>query len=314
MAPTPVLKRDVTVASDLVRIGDVIENAGPSARVPIFRSPDLGQTGTVSAMRVMEALRAHGFTIVETRGIHEVAVTRASRHYSVKDIETRIAEALAGRSGLGDAKNLAVTLDRDAKPVQLEPNAPDLQASRVLYDIRSGRFDVTFDVPGSAVARRTSLRYVGTVVETVEAAVLTRPLGRGDVVRAPDVAIERRPKAETRSDVSSSVSGLVGLAARRALRAGEVLRTGDLQKPELVQRNDNVTLVYEAPGLVLTMRGKALDSGAVGDTVSVLNVQSKRTVQGTVSGPGQVSVAATTRVSAPIITQTETSGEAPRSE
>src|SRR5215813_3191269 len=178
MAPTPVLKRDVTVASDLVRIGDVIENAGPGARVPIFRSPDLGQTGTVSAMRVMEALRAHGFTIVETRGIQEVAVTRASRHYSVKDLETRIAEALAGQSGLGDARNLSVTLDRDARPIQLEPNTPDLQPSRIFYDIRSGRFDVTFEVPGSAIARRTSLRYVGTVVETVEAAVLTRPLGR----------------------------------------------------------------------------------------------------------------------------------------
>src|SRR5690349_15487831 len=46
---TPALKRDVTVSSELVRIGDLIENAGTSARVPIFRAPDLGQTGSVSA-------------------------------------------------------------------------------------------------------------------------------------------------------------------------------------------------------------------------------------------------------------------------
>ena len=36
------------------------------------------------------------------------------------------------------------------------------------------------------------------------------------------------------------------------------------------------------------MRGKAIEGGAEGDTVSVINLQSKRVVQGTVIGPGQV--------------------------
>ena len=61
-------------------------------------------------------------------------------------------------------------------------------------------------------------------------------------------------------------------------------------KPELVQRNETVTLHYEVPGIVLTMRGKALESGAEGDSVSVLNVQSKRTIQGVVTGPGHVTM------------------------
>src|SRR4051794_21183465 len=313
MAATPVLKRDVTVAGDLVRIGDVLENAGSSARVPIFRAPDLGQTGTVSAARIMDAVRPHGFTIVETRGISEIAVTRAARTFTVKDLEARIAEALAGQFGLGEAKNLTVTIERDAKPIQLEPNAGDLQVGRTSYD-RSGRFDVTFDIPGSSAARRAPLRFTGTVVETIEAAVLTRGLNRGDVVKASDVAIERRPKLEIRGDVTGSTAGLIGLAAKRALRAGDVARAADLMKPEIVQRNESVTLVYEAPGLVLTMRGKALETGALGDTVNVLNIQSKRTVQGTISGPGQVSVTAALRNTAQVTTPIETSGEAARSE
>ena len=54
-----------------------------------------------------------------------------------------------------------------------------------------------------------------------------------------------------------------------------------------------MTLVYEVPGIVLTIRGKAHRSAApVGDIVNVLNVQSKRTVQATVTGPGRVTVAA----------------------
>ena len=43
---------------------------------------------------------------------------------------------------------------------------------------------------------------------------------------------------------------------------------------------------------MLTVRGKALEAGAMGDIVGVLNIQSNRTVQATVIGPGRVSIAA----------------------
>ena len=45
----PRLKPQAIVASDVVRIGDLIENAGVAASTPIFRAPDLGQTGAVPA-------------------------------------------------------------------------------------------------------------------------------------------------------------------------------------------------------------------------------------------------------------------------
>ena len=82
----------------------------------------------------------------------------------------------------------------------------------------------------------------------------------------------------------------VGMQARRQLRAGQALRTADLAKPDLVQRDQNVTLIYETAGLYLTMRGKALEGGTEGDAVNVINLQSKRTVSGTVIGRGQVSI------------------------
>src|SRR5262245_60066542 len=156
-ATTPALKSAVTVSSDLVRIGDLIDNAGASARVPIFRAPDLGQTGMVSAARVIEAVRPHGFPIVETRGVAEVAVTRATRVIDVKEIEQRIAAALAAPAGVGDARHRTVAIDADARPLRLDPSAAgELTATRVFYDPRSTRFDVTFEIGGAT--RRAPLR------------------------------------------------------------------------------------------------------------------------------------------------------------
>ena len=81
------------------------------------------------------------------------------------------------------------------------------------------------------------------------------------------------------------------------MRPGELFRQTDLIKPEVVARNDNVTITYEVPSITLSMRGKALEAGAQGDLINVLNVQSKRPVQGKIAGPGHVIVIATTLVS-----------------
>ena len=81
---------------------------------------------------------------------------------------------------------------------------------------------------------------------------------------------------------------------RKQLRAGQALRVADLAKPDLVQRDQNVTLIYESTGLYLTIRGKAMEGGTEGDVVSVLNLQSKRTVSGVVIGRGQVAISVAT--------------------
>src|SRR5262249_16669321 len=60
--PRPTLKRAVTVTGEIVRIGDLVENAGVVAEVAIFRAPDLGHSGSVPAARVVEAVRPHHIT------------------------------------------------------------------------------------------------------------------------------------------------------------------------------------------------------------------------------------------------------------
>jgi len=288
----PRLKELVAVSSEIVRIGDLVENAGAAADVPVFRAPDLGQTGAVAVARVAEALRPYDMSGVDTAGLSEVVVTRLSRPITAKEIADRIARAVAGQFGYGDAQNLAVILDRDIRVLHVEPSVTaDLMVSRVNVEPRTGRFDISFELPGSAVARRTSLRFTGTVTETLEAAALARAVRPGEIIKASDVVIERKPRAEVGND-SLGVEQAVGLAAKNALRAGQVLRANNLTKPQVVQRNEAVTMSYQVPGIRLTVRGKALESGAAGDVVGVLNIQSNRTVQATITGPGRVAIIA----------------------
>ena len=288
---TPVLRAQVTVEGDIVRVGDMIENAGTASQIAIYRSPDLGTTGTLPTAQVISTLQAHQVIGVDTRDIKSVAVTRLARTLESKEIESQVARAIEHRSGLGDAANLSLTFDRDVQDVRLEAwNNGSLQPASVRYEPRSGRFDVSFEIANDTNNNRTKLRFTGIAIEMLEAAILTRNVERGDVLKASDVVTERRPKAEVGSDAAPRVRA-VGMQMRKGLRAGQPLRVSDLGKPDLVQKDDNVTLIYEAAGIYLTARGKAIDNGTEGDTVTVLNLQSKRTITGTVVGRDQVTIA-----------------------
>ena len=60
--------------------------------------------------------------------------------------------------------------------------------------------------------------------------------------------------------------------------------------PLLVKRGDKVTMVIERGGLKVTMAGKALEDGAVGDKISLSNLVSRRDVMGSVQADGTVRI------------------------
>lgn len=294
----PVLRANVTVTSELVRVGDLVDNAGSYAQVPVYRAPDLGTTGTLATTQIINALRAHQVIGVQTGDIKQVSVTRLARTLGAKDIEDAIAHALDHRGGLGDAANITLTFDREPQDLRLDASfAGALQPTAVRFDQKNGRFDVTLEITNDDAPAPMKLRITGTAIETVEAVVLTRNVERTDILKASDLATERRNKAEIGGDAASRET-VLGMQLRRSMRAGQALKVADLAKPDLVQRDQAVTVIYQAPGLYLTTRGKALDAGTEGDVVSVLNLQSKRTVTGVVTGRGQITIQAVTAVAA----------------
>ncbi|WP_275170000.1 flagellar basal body P-ring formation chaperone FlgA [Bradyrhizobium sp. CSS354] len=287
---TPTLRASITVTSDVVRVGDLIDNAGSAALIPLYRSPDLGTTGALPVAQVLAVLRAKQVIGVMTGDIKEVQVTRLARTLANKDLETAVASALERRFGLGDAANITVTFDRGIADMRLDAsNTGVLQPVATRYDARSGRFDIAFEINNDNNPAPTKLRFTGNAIETVEVAVLTRDIDRVDLLKSSDVAMERRPKAEVTGEAASRDRTL-GMQLRRPMRAGTPIRVADIVKPDFVQRDQNVTVIYQVPGIYLTTRGKAIESGAEGDTISVLNLQTKRTLSGVVTGRGQVTV------------------------
>ncbi len=88
----------------------------------------------------------------------------------------------------------------------------------------------------------------------------------------------------------SDVADAIGMEARINLYPGRPIRAGDLRPPAIVERNEIVSLRYNYGGLLILTEGRALDRAAEGETLRVINLNSRQTVTATASQPGLVTV------------------------
>lgn len=277
------IKQDVMVKGSIVKLGDFIENAGSVADVPVFRAPDPGTTGTVPVSRIMDIARKHGLTDVKTEQ-NEVQVSRASRVLTETEVEHTLAETARKNYGLNSSYEISVRLDRALERVHVpvDAKAPPVLSYRM--DRATGRFEALMVLDDQE--RPTVVR--GQITENMRIAVPVRTLSRGEIIRQEDFREIKMDRRELGENALQDTRRIVGLAARRNLTQGRPLTESDFAKPEFVERNKAVLISFEMNGISLATKGKALGSGAEGDVIPVMNLQSKRVIQATITGPNQV--------------------------
>ena len=74
------------------------------------------------------------------------------------------------------------------------------------------------------------------------------------------------------------------------MSANRPLVERDVGPVSAVKANTPVTVMWRSGGLALDMEGRALETGAVGDEIRVLNPGTSRTIRGVVVGEGMIEV------------------------
>lgn len=197
------------------------------------------------------------------------AVTNAAQHFLSE--QTR---------GLGEKVTVTVRpsmadLPPCAAPQPFLPGQGQPRLGRVTVGVRCGDGKVRY-----LQARVTAYGHYWVAGQRIAAG--TRITAA--MLQARDGELDRLP-ATTVFDRTTAI----GQVATRTLTEGSVLQTTQLRAPNLVHRRQPVTVEALGSGFRVTRQGKALQDGALGDTVRV-RMADRSVLSGVVSGDDQVRV------------------------
>jgi len=105
---------------------------------------------------------------------------------------------------------------------------------------------------------------------SAKVAIAANDLMAGKILSPLDL-LQQRHDITLMPDVFSDLGELEGMAARRSIRAGEVIRANMLVAPQLIKRGDQVRIVARREQIEVSMAGEALDNGARGAIIRVKN-------------------------------------------
>jgi len=188
-----------------------------------------------------------------------------------------------------DEESADVSILYSGEGMELPLGPLDLQFQAPAKDVQAGRVPLALYVKVSEVVEKR-IRLTALVTLTYEVVKTLRPVGRGEVIEADDVTLER--VSATRSDTRSAtrLEDVLGYETRRALKAGREIPLTSLKKPPLISKGDRVTLLVKRGSLRITASGRAGEDGYRDSLLPVTNLQTKKTVYGRVVDENTVEV------------------------
>lgn len=269
-----------------MRLSDLFSGVPPVIDRDIAQAPLPGKSAVYDAHLLEKLADKYRLTWRAENAMDHVTLTTASTHIGSDDIKSAIIRKIEESGVHGeieagfDNRVLEIDLPSDQKP-DFAINNFDIDpiSKRFHCDILAGR--------GSAAA---SLPVAGRAIVKHHVPVLAHHLDSGAVIAMTDIDWITIPDDRMTANVITSADQLIGREVRHALGDGDILHTNDVIPARLVTRGSLVTLKIQTPYMQLTAQGRALQDGAEGDVVRVNNTQSSRMIEGTVTGPGEVTV------------------------
>lgn len=161
------------------------------------------------------------------------------------------------------------------------------------------RIVVRQGAPSQAPAAAGAAQPAASAAETVEVLTYARSLMSGEVIGPQDLIWAPVQAHRAPSGSPDDAAEVIGLEARRPLRAGAPVSSRDLTSPQVIARNDMIEVEFVSGGVRLTLTARAQRDAALGEAFPVLNVQSGRTIQVVAAGRGRALAGPAARTASP---------------
>ncbi len=290
-AEAAVLRPHVSVTGDTVTLGDLFDDAGTASDIVIAAAPRPGAPTAISVSRISQVARQNGIAWRNTQGLTRIVVSRSGVPLAPEVAQAALADAIAEEAPAVAARGLIeVVFTSGADRLMVtDDETPSLAVEQVTFDNRSGRFRAIVRVPADTTNAQR-FRVTGRAYAALDIPVLTHRMSPGDEITEADVDWVRIPATRVSQNIIDDPKDLVGFTPRRSLRPGEPVRSNDVEAPRLVEKGSIVSVTYRLANMSLSTRGRALEDGALGEIIKIVNPRSHRTIEVEVTGTNEAKV------------------------
>ncbi len=280
------LKTEISVKGPYVTLGDLFMNVDDElADESVARAPAPGKRIAFTPRHIASFARVHQLTWRNSGRQARIIVRRDSKIVKTDDILPVLKEALADE---GPHPTMDVVFNDPQMQIHVPENAEiDLSVRDLTFNPANGVFNGRVAI-SSGTDQVRFYPVGGRAYPTRRVPVLSGYAERGTLLE--EVGLEWKDVRISRlsQNTITELDDLAGMEARRHLTPGQMIRESDIQKPIMVQKGAALTIHYEAPGLSLSVQGKAMENGSKGDVIRVVNTRSNKSIEARVTGPSTV--------------------------
>lgn len=119
--------------------------------------------------------------------------------------------------------------------------------------------------------------------------VATRSLAQGSLIESDSIENKWIDASSINQGVADS-SAIIGRSVRSFIGAGQVIYSNKLKSQTLIEKGDRVSVQVIGQGIQISAMGVAQEAGQRGQTIRLMNLESKREIYATVTGPKSAEV------------------------
>jgi flagella basal body P-ring formation protein FlgA len=282
-------RSEVLVEKDVVTVGDVFSGVTQDAGYVLAPAPGYGKTLTLNVNDLRRISDTFGLGWSPANGIAQSVVRRNAQELGAERIEAALEGRLASEM---KGRKFGLQLYDRASSLVIPANMPsDIGVSGLKYDFSSGEFRATVFAPAGSASPAARREVSGRIFPVTQVPVLKGAMQQGDVISAEDIEYIDLRAAELGANVITDAKKIIGMSPRRGLAGFRPVTPSDIVPPVVVKKGEMVTMLFRSDMISLTAQGKALESGAAGEVVKVVNKSSGQSVEAVVTGLREVTIA-----------------------
>lgn len=282
-ADAALLKGDHAIKDEFLRLEHVFDGLEAHHEYVLSPAPQPGEEMTLNAYTLNQIATSFGLDWRTNNPYEDITLTRDATVIDAPLIEQTLINHVDQTTHMD---NFQLKLANSHEMFVLDSaHTTELEIKDFNYDPRRQRFTARL------VAEDGQEKTVNGMIEKIaHIPVLKEKVRNGDIISKHDILWIEVPEKMLSSDTVTSEEELVGLTPRRYVYEDKIIQKSDLQAPLIVHKGDQVTMTLASGRLNVSAKGRALDHGARGDVIRVLNTSSNRVIEAHVTDPMSVSI------------------------